>query len=402
MKRLGVTLVVLVAVLAGGWLILDQVVNSRLHRSIAQFRANLQPDGSFTYATARAAPLRLGADFTQPKVRWGAVTLQAKTLSLSRVLGNGVGNAVLDDVTMAQNGITLHAARIDAHHLSAPASGRALPAATDLRVGSLRADAINAHPVADPGANAHIASLSFDQVPDGQGGTTQDMTARQVGLASHDTQTVTIRQAEEHSRAKAGTIDTRFSLAGMSLSAQSAIGAALARYGYGAITGSAHGVSHTDTAAHSIAFGPSVLALDEVGIVTLQVALDHLPSGLPTTDRMQALAAMAQARLTGLRITYDDAGLTAHVVDTLAKRSGITPAQFGANVTASLQARLEGEPDGPQRLIEQQALRFLNDPRRFVITLAPPSPMPLLILSLLRQMQPKDAARAMGFAAAAD
>ena len=408
MKRLGVALVVLVVALAGGWLILDQVVKSRLHSSIAQFRASLQPDGSFTYATASAAPLRLGADFTQPQVRRGAVTLQAKSMALSRVLGNGVGVAVLDDVYMTQNGhmaqnrVTLHAERIEAHHLSSLASGNAMPAVSDLLVGSLRADGIDAQTLSDPGTRAHIATLSFDQQPNGQGGTTQDMTARQVSMTSHNAQTATVRQAEEHSRVKAGVIDTRFALGGMALSTQSSIGAALGRYGYGAVTGSAHGVSHYDTGAKSIAFGPSVLALDKVGTVTLQVGLDHLPPELPGADGTQALAELAQSRLTGLRVTYDDAGLTGHVIDTLAKRSGITPVQFRANVTSSLQTRLEGEPEGPQRMLEQQALRFLNDPRRFAITLAPPSPMPLLVLGLLRQMQPKDAARALGFGATAD
>ena len=402
MKRLGVALVILVVVLAGGWLILDQVAKSRLQSSIAQVRASLQPDGSFTYASARAAPLRLGADFTQVQVRWGAVTLQAKTMLLSRVLGNRIGGAVLDDAQLVHDGITLHVDRIQEHHLFSVGAGGAIPALTDLHVGSLRADGIDTHALAEPGTNAHIASLSFHQVPDGRGGFAQDTSAQQVRLTSRNIQAATIQQVEEHSRAKAGTIDTRFALFGITLSAQSSIGAALARYGYDAVTGSAHGVSHYDTGAKSIAFGPSVLALDKVGTVTLQVGLDHLPPGLPGADGTQALAELAQSRLTGLLLTYDEAGLTGHVIDTLAKRSGITPAQFRANVTSSLQARIEDEPAGPQRALQQQTVRFLNDPRRFAIALAPPLPMPLLMLALLRQMQPKDAARALGFGATAD
>ncbi|WP_428390861.1 hypothetical protein [Lichenicoccus sp.] len=105
MKRLGIATVALVAVLAVGWLILDQMAKSRLQSSIAQARASLRPDGSFTYATARAAPLRLGADFTNLQVRWGAVTLQVKTMSLSHVLGNRVGSAVLDDARVADGGL---------------------------------------------------------------------------------------------------------------------------------------------------------------------------------------------------------------------------------------------------------------------------------------------------------
>ncbi|WP_428390860.1 hypothetical protein [Lichenicoccus sp.] len=256
--------------------------------------------------------------------------------------------------------------------------------------------------MADPGTSAHVASLSFHQVPDNKGGFAQDTTARQVSLNSHNKQAATIRQVEEHSRGKAGVIDTRFTLAGIALSERSSIPTLLARYGYGAVTGSAHGVSHYDSAAKSIAFGPFVLVLDKIGAVTLQIGLDHLRPAPPGADGKQALAELAQARLTELRVTYDDAGLTGHVIDTLAGRSGITPAQFRTNMTASLQARTEGEPAGPQRAFQQQTLRFLNDPRRFVITLSPPSPMPLLVLALLRQMQPQDAARALGFGATAD
>ena len=391
MKRLAAALVVLVILLAGGWLVLRQVAQSRLRDGIAQFRAGLGPDGTFTYARAVTAPWRLGADFTDARVSRAGVVTTAAHVALSRVGSGHVGRVALRDVHLDGDGIGATVATIDATDVS-PGDG-AGPADGGWWIGRLRAHGVYLHASAEPTKSLWITGVAFDQRRDGQDGVIQQADLDALGFSSGKP-TIMVDHITEHARwSRSGRVLADTDGSGLRFTPASALGQQLGQFGYRDANGSAHTSLRYDSQAGTLFVEPLSVKLDGIASVTVSLGLDHLPA---LEGRGVVAMLMAQASLTGLTLRYDDAGLAGHVVATLAQRSGVTPAQYLSALTASLNGSQPNQNG-------QQAIHFLNDPRHFVIALRPPAPLSASGLAALQGRASQDEiVQALGFSFTAD
>ena len=398
MRRLTAAAAILVVVSACGWLILQHVARARMDASIAQFRSQLGPDSRFTYATAKPAPLRLGADFTGARVARPGLVITASRVAFSHGPINGLDHARLRDVRVEANGAVVHA---DDVHVSALGSATA----PTLRSGTMRADAIDMRLLATPGA-AHIASLSIDVAPDGHGGFAQRDALQRIVVLDGGVIELAVADASGRGTARpAGLIRSQLAFHGLVVPPPSSLGRALGRLGYDGAHGTMQIAGEYDAGAETLRVDPWTLTLAGISRLTLSLGLDHLPpphpaGGSPETPLV--LGQLAQMRLAGLSLTYVDDGLAGRVIAQAARSAGTTPDQFRALARASLQAGIASEPAGPRSMLQQQAIRFLDHPRGFALTLRPPTPVPLLALVLLQQMPPEDAARSLGLRLSAD
>ena len=391
-KRVAAALAVLAILLAGGWFVLRQVAQGRLQDGIAQFRAGLGPDGEFTYATATAAPWRLGADFTDARVRRDGVVTTASQVALSRVGRHRIGRAVLRDVRLDGNGIGASAAMADISDLSL--NGRAAPAQCDIWTGRMRARDIELHTSTGPAGSMRIASAALDQQHDGGDGFVQQAAFEGVSLDSGGAPVGSATHIAEHARwsaSRRALADT--DATGLWLPPASPLGQQLDRFGYQGARGIAHTSLRYDGQVGTMLIEPLTIRLDGIGMLTLSLGLDHLPlSDVPRADAMS----MARASLTGLTLRYDDAGLAGHMLGTMARRAGVTQAQYTAALTASLNGNLPNRNG-------QEAIRFLNDPQRFVVALHPPAPLSAAsLLSLQGGASQDEVIRRLGFSFQAD
>ena len=409
-KRLVTAALVVLVVLAGGWLILRQVAGTHLNATIAQFREQLGPEGHFSYAIATAAPLRLGADFTNAQVTWDGIVLRASAVALGHVFANRIGHASLRGVQLDAQGSRLHASDVEASHVSL-VQGVQAGSLRRLAVGDLHAEDIEVRLSATPGVGARIRRFSFSAAPDRHGGSFQDATAQQIVLLGDKAPVAAIAEAREHARAISavhgpGPVDTFVTFRGLALPAASQAGTGLGAFGYDGAHGTMRLAAHYDPAAATLTLDPWTLVLDRVGQLTLALGLDQLPTWWQADagglSQQEVLRQSLRMRLTGLSLTYDDAGLASHVISALASRAGVTPAQFRALLTGKLEAQMQFGASGPRSLFQQQAVRFLNDPRRLVLSVNPPMPLPLLTLALLQQLSPQQAAESAGLSLRAD
>lgn len=391
-KRIAAALVVLAIVLTGGWFVLRQVAQERLQSGIAQFRAGLGPDGAFTYATATAVPWRLGADFTDARVRRQGVVTTAAHVALSRVGANHIGRATLRDIHLDGDGLVASAAGIDAADLSSDA-GTAAPAQGEVWIGRLRAHGIELHAGANPVASLRIEAVALDQKPDGQGGFRQQATFDGVGVGSVGGPVGAAGQVVEHARwSRDGRALADSDVTGLWFPPASALGQQLGQFGYQGARGTAHTSLRYDGQAGTMLIEPVTVRLDGIGVLALSLGLDQLPA---LEGRAVGAMLLGRASLTGLTLRYDDAGLAGHVLATMAQRSGVTPAQFVQGLTANLNGNMPNRNG-------VEAIRFLNDPRHFVVTLRPPAPLSAAGLAALQGSAQDDILRALGFSFKAD
>ena len=391
-KKIAAALVVLAILLTGGWFVLRQVAQDRLRSGIAQFRAGLGPDGAFTYATATAVPWRLGADFTDARVRRQGVVTTAAQVALSRVGSNHIGRATLRDVHLDGDGVDASAAGIDAADLSSDAAGAA-PAQGEVWVGRMHARGVELHARADPAASLRIEAVALDQKPDGQGGFSQQATFDGVGVGGVGGPVGAAGQVVEHARwSRDGRALADSDVTGLWFPPASVLGQQLGQFGYQGARGTAHTSLRYDGQAGTMAVDAITVRLDGIGVLALSLGLDRLPA-----LEGRAIGAMLTGRtsLTGLTLRYDDAGLAGHVLATMAQRSGVTPAQFVQALTASLNGNLPNQNG-------VEAIRFLNDPRHFVVTLRPPAPLSAAGLAALQGSTQDDILRTLGFGFKAD
>ncbi len=397
LRRLAAALVVLALVLAGGWFVLRQVAQNRLQSGIAEFRAGLGPDGEFTYATATAVPWRLGADFTDARVRRLGVVTTAAHVALSRVGSNRIGRATLRDVHLDGDGVDASAAGIDAADLSSDA-GSAAPVQSEASkgevwIGRLHAHGIELHASANPAASMRIEAVALDQQPDGQGGFSQQATFDGVGVGSDGGPVGAAGQVVEHARwSRDGRALADSDVTGLWFPPASALGQQLGQFGYQGTRGTAHTTLRYDGQAGTMLVEPITVRLDGIAVLALSLGLDRLPA---LEGRAISAMLMSRASLTGLTLRYDDAGLAGHVLATMAQRSGVTPAQFVQALTANLNGNLPNRNG-------VEAIHFLNDPRHFVVTLRPPTPLSAAGLAALQGSAQDDILRALGFGFKAD
>ena len=405
-RKFAAGLLVLVIALGCGWFVLQQVAERRLRDGIAQFRAGLAPDGRFTYATAAAAPLHLGAVFTEAAIRRPGMALDAARVTLGGIGRDHLGRARLRDVHFHGNGVTGSVAGLDVLDLSNPGGGKA-PAWKDLRIGRLRLHDLAAQTDARPGAGARAAEIDFSQLPDGHGGVTQDLQVRHLGILGGGGQELaTVAQLSQHTGGSPAALDASTVLGGFALPPDSDLGRQLGAIGYRGAQGDGRSVIRYAASTGAppdghLGLDPLTIRLDGIGRLVMTLELDHVPQ----LQAQGATAAqwnqqMMQARLVGLTLTFDDAGLTGHALQALARRSGMPASQLRAALVQTLQQR--GATDGGIGF-ERQAIQFLNDPRHLAIALRPAAPLPLSALATLQApASPADAIQTLGLSVKAD
>ena len=383
-------MIVLIGLLGGGWFVLRRVAQGRLQAGIAQFRAGLGPDGAFTYATATAAPWRLGADFTDARIDRAGVVTTAARVALSRVGSDHVGRARLRDVRVDGDGIAASAATVDAADLSL--NGEA--ARGDIQVGRMRAHGIELHASAMPDQSLRITGAALDQQRDGPDGFIEQAVLDGVGFASGGRPTMLADRLIEQARwSLGGRIVADTETTGLRFPPASVLGQQLGQFGYHDAHGRARTGMRYDRQAGTLSVDPLLIRLDGIGALSLSLGLDQMP--VLDTRTLRAML-MGQGDVTGLTLRYDDAGLAGHVLSSMAQRAGVTPAQFMAALTANLNASLPNENG-------QEAIRFLNDPRHFVIALRPPEPLSAGRVAALQGGASQDEIiRALGFSFKAD
>ena len=407
-KRVAAGLLVLVLLLGGGWLVLRHLAETRLQDAIAQFRASLGPDDRFTYASAEPAPLHLGAVFTAARLRWQGADMDVARMTLAGLGRNRLGSAHYEDVHFRGNGVAGTVAGIDASDVSAPEGSRSL------RWNALSIGGLGLHDLAVradnfPGAGVRVADLHISQIPDGHGGMVQDARIQEFRIQGADGQPVaSIGTLTHHASGSPDAMLATTGIAGIVIAPDSALGQRLAQIGYPGATGDGRSVIRysaqsgaTPGAAGRLDLDPVSIRLAGVGRLAMTLGLDRLPplaAGQVTATQLNQQ--MMQARLTGLTLTYDDAGLVGHALAALAQRSGMTVSQLRAALVQTLQQRAAADGGAG---FEQQAIRFLDDPRHLLISLHPPAPLPLSELATLQAPAgPADAIRTLGLDVKAD
>ncbi len=396
--------VILAVVLAFAGFAAERIAQHRLHNAVALFRSKLGPGDSFTYRSASPALWRLGADFTEVRLRRGAMLLTAPELALSHVGERRVGRAVLQGATLASGGISLHAERIEISDARATRPGDLDASGAQLgnvRVGGVRITGIDARlPAAAAGLGVRVASFSFDQAP-GPGGLSQRSGAEGLEIRDPDGASLLSgaggRQASS-TRGDATVSQWRFY--GLSTGQQGMLAQAVGQLGYHGLSGDGSGTARFGASSGRLDFGPAIERFDGVGRIESRLALEGVSSRtLPELDP----ASWAKASLTGGSLSFEDRGLAARLLRVFASRSGMAPDQFRDVLVAALRQRLAAGPQPMfEQAFEQAALRFLADPRRFTVTLQPPAPLPLAALATLRDQAASDAARSLGLGISAE
>ena len=400
-KRVAAGLVVLVILLGGGWLVLRHVAETRLRDGIAQFRASLAPNGSFTYARAESDPLHLGAAFTNASIRRNGMLLTAAHVTLGHVGRNHIGRMQLLDMHLGGNGVSGSAARLDAEDLSTSQTGPS-PEWSRTRVGRLRITDIVLQPDAFPGSSARIAAITFSQGPDGRGGLSQQARLDRMRILNNGQEMLSIDGITQHSGGSPAALLSTTEATGLVIPPGSSLAAQLGQIGYQGARGQGsstvrYAAQPGVAASGRLDIDPATLRLDGIGQLALTLKLDHLP---PAAQHPDPMGEMAQARLTSLTLTYDDAGLAGHALAGIAQRSGMTASQLRTALEQSLRQRAAS--DGGQGF-EQQGIDFLNNPRHLTITMHPPEPLPLADLAALRSPAgPADSIQTLGLRIKAD
>ena len=171
------------------------------------------------------------------------------------------------------------------------------------------------------------------------------------------------------------SFDDHMALHGLVLQADGPLTPALAQLGYQQVQAEAQMHAMEDHGARQLRMDKLDIDAAGMGRLHLAMGLDDMPEATAGIG----LAELLKVRLQGLTVAYDDQGLAAKYLAMLAAQQGTTPdalKQQGKAVLAgaAAQARLPPAITDPLRA-------FLDDPRRLVVTLAPPQPVALADLA---------------------
>ncbi|RFD19878.1 hypothetical protein DY926_08845 [Komagataeibacter melaceti] len=431
MKKLYPAIPLLVLVLlVGGWGV-HHFSERRLEAGIADFRASLGHDATFSYATARPRTLARGAHFTAVTYHNPAMTLTAADVRLGGLTGNNVqgekiGSLVLRDVKVMTPDSTISLDRVALTNLVLPNTARAaadmarplgfdslvldratlsnmhlaIPRSqTDITVGRMvvgqygsgRSSNLDVERLATQINLAPTRRLSVEHIRlDGPDFAGEVASLLQSGHLIHEShaQTMDLKKVEidsthpmlqiDHvatSRSSTETEDKMdTTLTNLTIwSTGSDNPSILNAFGYDHFTGNIHANSTSDRSAGRIHLEPLTVSAPDMGNLSMVAELDQIPF-----DDMSIIP--ETARIVSAALTWEDHSLADHVLAGLAKSRDMDVDTYRQNLLASL----TNSGDDSMRAMG----RFLQSPsdHPLQVALRPMKPVNLMMLGIALSM----------------
>ncbi len=136
------------------------------------------------------------------------------------------------------------------------------------------------------------------------------------------------------------------------------------------------------------------LKLEELGTLDLSLDLDDVAPGV---------AAALQARLGHAVLAYSDHSLAERLLRSGAAAAQSEPTAYRESLVALIEERAADFPDNPALQAAAKAtIAFLREPKSLKIELAPPNPVPVVLLLGARAMAPPQLAAMLGLSVSAD
>jgi hypothetical protein len=197
----------------------------------------------------------------------------------------------------------------------------------------------------------------------------------------------------------------------------------LEELGYREIAGGAEIRAEALRAGGRVAIQPFRIGWDQAGALALAARFDRLPLPPPgaTLDPQAQLAEYAAARLIGLTLSWEEAGLFERALAMLARQQRTTPEKLREQwVQMALQMPVPGDAPPPRGQrgrpapqakdagadafapLRQAVAAFIRNPRRLEITLAPPAPVAFADMAAFAGTPPAELVRRLGFSARAN
>ncbi|AQU87422.1 hypothetical protein B0W47_07955 [Komagataeibacter nataicola] len=431
MKKLYPAIPLLVLVLLVGSWGVHHFAQHRLEAGIADFRASIGPNATFSYATARPRTLARGAHFTAVTYHNPAMTLIAADVRLGGLTGNNVqgekiGSIVLRDVKIMTQTSSISLDEVDLHNLVLPNTDRASadssrPLGFDslvldqgtftnmhLAIPASQTDVTVAHMTVDQYGMGRASHLDLDRLAtqinltptrrisvdhikiDGPDFASEVASLIQSGHLIHESHphTMDLRKVEidsthpmlqiDHvatssfSTATEDKMDTtlsNFMLWSTGTDNQTILNA----FGYDHFNGNIHINSTSDRSAGRVHLEPMTIESADMGNLTVVAELDQIPF-----DDMAIIP--ETARIVSAAMTWEDHSLAAHVLAGLAKSRDTDPEIYRQNLLASLAS----SDDASLRAMG----RFLQSPQDhpLQIALRPMKPVNLMMLGVALSM----------------
>lgn len=425
MKKAAVVILILLAAAGGGYLYARQRAGQEMEAGIAAFRASLPPGSTFSYATAAPSLLGRSANLTGVALSVHGAAYTAAAADVAPGPGNSLRRLTLSNLTSKAAGGEAAADSLAVDNLGLPVLAANAadidPAAVTFDHGELHGLTVSAL----DGTKFAAKDVTVDHYGAGQQGDAaltgldlQTATATAMHVQIDDFHARRVPLAEMVARAEAtgstagfpnphydaglsalrlsvqgkplltlasldvgsdpaasASFDDHLALHGLVLQADPQLTPALMQLGYQQVQADAqmHAVESHDTRQ---------LRMDKFDIEAAGMGRLHLAMGLDDMPEKTAgigLPELLQTRLQGLTVGYDDQGLAAKYLAMLAAQQGTTPdalKQQGKVVLAAAAAQAKLPP-----AITDPLRAFLDNPRRLVVTLAPPQPIALAELA---------------------
>ncbi|MBE7730647.1 hypothetical protein [Komagataeibacter sp. FXV3] len=431
MKKLYPAIPLLILVLLVGSWGVHHFAQRRLEAGIADFRASIGPDATFSYATARPRTLARGAHFTAVTYHNPAMTLIAADVRLGGLTGNNVqgekiGSLVLRNVKVMTTSNTISLDQVELGNLVLPNTARAagdmarplgfdslvldkgtftnmhlaIPASqTDVTIGRMtvsqygmgRASHLDLDRLATQINLTPTRRISVDHiVVDGPDFASEVASLIQSGHLVHERhpQTMDLKKVEIDSTHPMLQIDhvttSRFStetedkmdtkLDHLTLwSTGTDNPSILNAFGYDHFSGNIHANSTSDRSAGRVHLEPLTIESPDMGNLTMVSELDQIPF-----DDMAIIP--ETARIVSAAMTWDDLSLANHVVAGLAKSRDMDVDTYRQNLLTTLST----SDDASMRAMG----RFLQSPQDhpLQIALRPMKPVNLMMLGVALSM----------------
>ncbi|WP_239020269.1 hypothetical protein [Novacetimonas pomaceti] len=421
---------VALVLVVGSWG-LHHFAQRRLEAGIADFRAAIGPNASFSYATAKPRTLARGARFTSVTYHNPAMTLTAASVRLGGMKGNNVqgekiGSVVLQKVQVMAWGNTFSLDEVDLSDLTLPNGARpvdnapqslgfdslvlgegvftnfhlAAPATqTDMTVAHMRVDHYGLGQASHLDLD-HLATqinltptrrITVDHLElDGPDFAGQVASLIQSGHLVHETHPYKVDlkkgviesshpllQVDRLVSSRTSTevedkMDSRLTNLAIWSTGTDSI-SLLNAFGYDHFMGNVHVVSAGDRSAGHLRLEPMTVESPDMGNLTVIAELDQIPF-----DDM--LVVPETARVVSAAITWEDRSLAGHVIEALA-RSRETPVDA---YRQTLLASLSSSDDASMRALG----RFLQSPADHPLQLAlrPMKPVNLMMIGVALSM----------------
>lgn len=169
---------------------------------------------------------------------------------------------------------------------------------------------------------------------------------------------------------------------------------AFTRLGLDRVSLSAALAYHWDAAQKRLAVPDFTLKLDELGTFDLSLDVDNVAPGI---------AAALQAQLGHAVLHYNDNSLAARVFRAGAAATQSDPPAYRQHLVTLIEEQAAGFPDDATlQAAAQAAIAFLREPKSLKIELAPPHPVPVVLLLRAAALTPPQLAALLGLSVEAN